>query len=163
VKREQSLERLDVAWQDFVRAHTGLSEAEYLAPGVTGNWSVRDILAHVTTWEEEALKHLPSILRGETPPRYATTYGGIDAFNARTTEAKKHLSLAQVLEEMNEVHAHLVRYLESVPESQFQGSRFRKRLRLDTYGHYPKHTAAIRRWRDAGQPGPEPKRFTASH
>ena len=30
--------------------------------GVTGSWSVKDIIAHVTTWEEEALKHLPLIL-----------------------------------------------------------------------------------------------------
>jgi hypothetical protein len=28
-------------------------------------------------------------------------------------------------------------------------ARFRRRLRLDTYGHYPKHTEAIRKWREA--------------
>jgi hypothetical protein len=35
-----------------------------------GEWSVKDILAHVTTWEEEALKYLPLILTGGRPPRY---------------------------------------------------------------------------------------------
>ena len=30
-------------------------------------------------------------------------------------------------------------------------TRFRRRLRLDTYGHYPKHAEAIRRWREQRQ------------
>ena len=37
-------------------------------PGVVGNWSVKDVLAHVTTWEEEAQKYLPAILEGRRPP-----------------------------------------------------------------------------------------------
>ena len=53
----------------FNESYAGLSDVELMEPGVTGAWSVRDILAHVTTWEEEALKHLPLILKGGTPPR----------------------------------------------------------------------------------------------
>jgi hypothetical protein len=35
-----------------------------------------------------------------------------------------------------------------VPENQLtHETRYRRRLRLDTYDHYPKHTGAIRRWR----------------
>ena len=56
--RERLLKRLDAAWTDFTSAYAGLSDAELLAPGVTKVWSVRDIIAHVTTWEEEAVKHL---------------------------------------------------------------------------------------------------------
>ena len=67
-----------------------------MEPGVTGAWSVRDTLAHVTSWEEEALKHLPLILKGGTPPRYSVHHGGIDAFNARMTEQKRNLSLSEV-------------------------------------------------------------------
>ena len=33
-------------------------DGELLEPGVTGAWSVRDIIAHVTTRDEEALGHL---------------------------------------------------------------------------------------------------------
>ena len=49
---------------------------------MAGGWSIKDIIAHVTTWEGEALTHLPRILAGEKSPRYSVTYGGIDAFNA---------------------------------------------------------------------------------
>lgn len=118
-------------------------------PGVTGAWSVKDILAHVTTWEEEALKHLPLIVRGEKPPRYSAAYGGINAFNALMTGRKKHLSLAEVLSQLEETHRRLVAFIESAPDDQLSSAtRFRRRLRLDTYSHYAKHAEAIRKWRE---------------
>jgi hypothetical protein len=46
------------------------------------------------------------------------------------------------------VHLSVIGLVERAPEDQLGSeSRFRRRLRLDTYGHYPKHAAAIRRWR----------------
>jgi hypothetical protein len=144
------LGRLDKAWAGFRDSYAGLSKRELLKSGVTGRWSVRDIIAHVTTWEEEALKHLPLLLRGGKPPRYSENYGGIDAFNARMTVEKQGLSLSQVLQVQDAVHRRLVAFIESVPDDQLGSkTRFRHRLRLDTYSHYMKHAAAIRRWRGA--------------
>jgi hypothetical protein len=149
VDREQLLKRLDQAWEGFKRSYAGLADAELLEPGVTGAWSIRDIIAHVTWWEEEALTHLPLILTGGRPPRYSVTYGGIDAFNARMTEQRKDWPLADVLRQQDDVHCRLIAFIESVPDAQATGdTRFRRRLRLDTYGHYPKHARAIRIWRE---------------
>lgn len=142
------LKRLDEAWNAFRESYAGLSDTELMEPGVTGAWSVRDILAHVTTWEEEALEYLPLILEGGTPPRYRATYGGIDAFNALMTERKKRLPLPEVMRQMDEVHRRLVDLVQGAPEDQFtRETRFRRRLRLDTYHHYPPHAEAIRAWR----------------
>lgn len=119
-----------------------------MGPGVTGEWSVRDILAHVTTWEQESLKHLPTILEGGNPPRYSVTHGGINAFNRIMTEQKRGLRLADVRGELEQTHRRLIGFIESVPETQFRtDTPFRRRLRLDTYSHYPKHAEAIRTWR----------------
>jgi hypothetical protein len=147
--RHELLRRLDDAWQAFKESYAGLSEAALLEPGVTGAWSVKDLIAHVTWWEEEALTHLPLILAGGRPPRYSVTYGGIDAFNAKMTELKRGLSLAEVLRQRDEIHHRLIALVRSAPEIQVTGeTRFRRRLRLDTYGHYPKHARAIRAWRE---------------
>jgi hypothetical protein len=147
-RRARLLERLDDAWSAFNESYAGLSDAELLEPGVTGAWSVRDIIAHVTTWEDEALKHLPLILRGGTPPRYSIQYGGLDAFNARMTEAKAGLSLSEVRAQAVETHRRLVDLIERTPDDQLRaGTRARRRLRLDTHGHYPLHAASIREWR----------------
>ncbi len=147
--RKRLLERLEKAWSDFRSCYEGLSEADLLRPGVSGAWSVRDVIAHVTWWEEQALEHLPAILEGRTPPRYSVAYGGIDAFNAIMTERTKGLSLAEVFERQHHTHSRLLRFLEQVPEEHLaREGRFRRRLRLDTYGHYAKHARAIRAWRE---------------
>ena len=146
--RRELLKRLDTAWVEFNESYAGLSAAQLMEAGVTGAWSVRDILAHVTTWEEEALKHLPLILKGGTPPRYSARYGGIDAFNAHTMEQKRSLSLSEVREQLTATHGRLVDFIQSAPEHRLIGdTRFRRRLRLDTYSHYPIHGEAIRQWR----------------
>ena len=144
------LDKLNAAWNAFQESYAGLSDEELLIPGVTGEWSVRDLIAHVTWWDEEALTHLPLILDGGRPPRYSVTYGGIDAFNSLMTERKRDLSLAEVRDELEQTHRRLVDYLQSLPsERVLANERFKRRLRLDTYGHYPIHTADILAWRES--------------
>jgi uncharacterized protein (TIGR03083 family) len=148
LKRQQLLTRLEDAWAALQQSYAGLSDAQMTTPGVAGEWSVKDILAHVATWEEEALKYLPLIIEGGRPPRYVS-YGGIDAFNAQMTASKRGLSLADILRRLEDTHRQLIAYLHGVPEEHFTSeTRFRHRLRLDTYSHYPLHTRMIRAWRE---------------
>src|SRR3989441_12123377 len=129
--RGQLRKRLAQAWEAFEQSYAGLAEAELLEPGVTGAWSIKDIIAHVTWWEEEALRHLPPILAGGKPPRYSVTYGGIDAFNARMTEQRKHLALAEGLRQQADVHRRLMALIESAPPGPGSGeTRVRRRPRL---------------------------------
>jgi hypothetical protein len=151
LNRPTLLRRIHDAWEALQQSYAGLSDARLTEPGVAGDWSVRDILAHVTTWEEESLKYLPLIIEGGRPPKYAR-YGGIDAFNAMMTEQKRGLSLADVQQQMRDVHDKLIDFLQGVPEEQFlRETRFRRRLRLDTYRHYGEHARMIGQWR-AKQP-----------
>ena len=152
--KQQLLRRLDKAWLAFKDSYAGLSESDVLEPGVTKAWSVRDIIAHVTTWEEEALKHLPAILEGRRPPLYSVTYGGIDAFNALMTTKKASLSLGEVHRQQEEIHRQVIDTVVRTSDAQLASeTRYRRRLRLDTYGHYPKHSEAIRRWRARREEG----------
>lgn len=149
MNKQQLLRRLDRVWEALKESYAGLSECDLIRAGVMGDWSIKDIIAHVTWWEEEALKNLPILLRGEKPPRYSVLYGGIDAFNALMTEQKKDLSLSEVLRQRDDTHSRLIDFIQRVPENQCnRETRFRHRLRLDTYGHYAKHAEAIWRWRE---------------
>jgi len=148
MKKDQLFQKLEQAWTALQESYTGLSEAQLTEPGVMGEWSVKDILAHVTTWEEEALKYLPVILTGGRPLRYIQ-FGGIDAFNAQMAEQKRGMELSKILKQLEETHCRLLDYLQSVPEEHYtRESPFRHRLRLDTYSHYPQHARAIHEWRE---------------
>ena len=150
MKRDQLAKRLETRWRELYDAVRGLSEDALLEPGVVGHWSIRDVLAHVTTWEEEVLKALPIILDGDPLPRYSTLYGGIDAFNAQAHERKEGFTLDQVLDELKETHQRLLSFLNSVPDAAFaRENRFLRRLRQDTYAHYREHARQIHSWRQA--------------
>ena len=147
--RSQLLKRLDRAWEALKASYAGLSDAELLEPGVTGAWSLKDIIAHVTCWEHEALTYLPLILAGGRPPKYSVKYGGIDAFNAQMTDQTRELSLSEVLRQRDDTHGRLIELIETVPVEQIaRETRFRRRLRLDSYSHYPGHAEEIRVWRE---------------
>jgi hypothetical protein len=149
MKKQQLLDKLEQAWTDLIQSYAGLSDEQLTRPGVTGGWSVKDILAHVTTWEEEALKYLPSILLGEKPPRYKDLYGGIDSFNAYMSAKKQALPLSDILSQLNDTHRRLIDLIQSAPDDQIATETpFRRRVRLDTYSHYPIHSSAIRAWRE---------------
>ena len=148
MKKQHLLDTLDKAWQQFKESYRGLTDAQISQPGVIGEWSVKDIIGHVTTWEEEALKALALILQGQRLPRYKDLYGGLNAFNALMTEKKRLLSLSEILKQSEITHQKLVAYISSAPDEMFTTeTRFRRRIRLDTYSHYPEHTKAILAWR----------------
>jgi len=75
-------------------------------------------------------------------------YGGIDAYNAMMAERKRDVPLSDVLAQQHDTHRRLIDFIQGLSDDQFtRETRFRRRLRLDTYGHYPIHTNAIGEWR----------------
>jgi hypothetical protein len=148
MKKPQVITKIEQSWTDFKESYAGLPAERMLEAGASGEWSVKDIVAHVSAWEGEALKYLPVVLDGKRPPRYSVLYGGIDAFNAQTASQARQLSLDEVIRQSDETHTRLIAYLQDAPEEEFASeTRFRRRIRLDTYSHYPIHTQAIREWR----------------
>jgi hypothetical protein len=145
MKREELLARIEGRYREFAQSYAGLTAAQMCEPRAAGEWSVKDIIGHVATWEEESLKALPLVAKGlRTPP-----YGGIDRFNAEQAARKRDMTLDAVLAQAEETHCRLLAYVLSVPESLIESeTRFRHRLRMDTYGHYPHHTQAVRAWRE---------------
>ena len=145
---QQLLNRLDKAWTELNVSFSGLTDTQMTTAGVIGDWSVKDILAHIIAWEEEALKYLPLIAQGKRPLRYSVTYGGIDAFNTLVVEKNKEKPMPEVLSQLHETHDRLLEYIRSAPDEQItRETSFRRRLRLDTYSHYPEHTKSIKQWR----------------
>lgn len=146
MSKESVLELIQQEWAGLVKAVEGLPDTDLLEPNVVGVWSIRDTLAHITTWEEETLKALPVIMKDQPLPRYSQS-GGIDGFNAREWEKKHNLSLHQVKENLSATHQRLMTFLETVPKSYFaSGTRFVRRLKWDTWNHYSEHSKQIVAW-----------------
>ena len=147
MKKERLLTKIEDNWMTFIESFAGLTDDMLIESGAVGQWSVRDVLVHISTWEEEAIKASTLIIDGKPVPLYRT-FGGIDAFNAREQERKRHFSLEQVKDELAATHQRLLQKLTETPESTFSlNKRLDKRLRYDTYGHYREHADQIIKWR----------------
>ncbi len=73
--------QLDDARERLVNSYAGLSEQEMVEPGVAGDWSVRDILAHIAVWDREQTSAYRAMLQGERPYFLDIDMDGVEAFN----------------------------------------------------------------------------------
>ena len=148
MNREQLLRRVDGEWRRFMEACERLSTEVCQQPGVVEQWSVKDLISHVATWEQESVAALSTISEGRRVPLYAT-YGGIDAFNDRKWRQYRELSCEEATARASDAHRRLMAFLAEIPECHFAGEgRFRRRLRQDTYGHNPEHFQQVATWRE---------------
>src|SRR3990172_10171718 len=68
---------------------------------IYGDWTVKDVLAHIAAWDRELARGVDELLTGQLPTfvRYATRAGEA-AFNARAVEASRALPFPAVLAEL---------------------------------------------------------------
>jgi len=141
--KERALNVVEARWGELLSLVQRVPRRHMEEPGAVGIWSVKDLLGHITTWEEECIKAITRHLEGKRPVRY----GSIDAFNARQAAAKKDLPLVDIVERLHEGHARLVSFLKGLPEECFDSrTTTRKRMRLDVYAHYQLHAEDLARW-----------------
>lgn len=92
---------MEEAFQDI------LPERE-ICPG----WTVRDVLAHITGWDQVALKALQSFQMGGSP--FLIEPLDIDGWNEKFVQQRKDMSLEQVKEEFRQVRSALVEQVRSL-------------------------------------------------
>ncbi len=129
-----------------------LTHPQMLLPGVDGEWSVKDTLAHISTWERWMIRWTNSLLRGEKPD--TPDPWDIDRMNAETYARVKELSLATVLEEFRQSYWDSLALAESLKEEQLQTvytdtwpmGPLRLGVAANTCFHYKEHRTDIQKW-----------------
>src|SRR5258708_15243497 len=82
-----------------------LSEAEMLQPRTQDRWSVKDVLAHLMTCDEETLRRFRLIARGQGDRiRWFESMADADRFNARSVAAARRLPVPSVFRRMARAH-----------------------------------------------------------
>lgn len=93
-----------------------LPEREILRPRTQDRWSVKDVLAHLMSCDEETVRRLRLIARGQGDRIYwFESMADADRFNAKSVARARRLGLRAVLRRMARVRADLIRRLERLP------------------------------------------------
>lgn len=86
-------------------------------PGVNGQWSMKDMVAHLTGWQPKLIADMQAAQRGEPepPPPWPTHLQTEDEVNAWIYERNRERSVSEVLDESRRVFQQLLAVIESLP------------------------------------------------
>lgn len=97
-------------FDNFLNAIGGLTEQDCIAVAISGEWSVRELLAHVLVWDEyvwEVIKRWPEIDQSRLD-HWSDPTDDVGALNARMLDAKADLSMIDLLDGLATFHRRIV-------------------------------------------------------
>ena len=100
--RRRLMNRLERVRESLLTSIEGLDERLATGATVFGNWTVKDVIAHVISWGDELRSEIHEILI-DPAPRYSYVIPSdrdYDAWNQSTVAANKALSLREMLAEL---------------------------------------------------------------
>jgi uncharacterized protein (TIGR03083 family) len=147
---------LDESRKRLTAVIEGLSEEEMQLPTLAGEWSVKDVLIHLTMWEAELIKLLWQTSQGMRPNTAHFSKDSIDDINANWFEANLARSLDRVMEDFHGVRRQTLRRLENFTDDELndterfpwlKGLSLGEKIARSTYKHEAEHEQQIKIWR----------------
>ena len=159
--KAQMIDRIKNSRAPLDRLIAQMTDEQMLQPGVENKSSVKDLLAHITTWEQHLVRGLAAAVKDRVPQVYVIDPsepwepGGLDAVNELIFTRNAQLPLQQVL---SGFHSSLQDVLQAVdalsdhdlfdPQglAQVLGESTERVIGSDTFYHYPEHIQSISAW-----------------
>jgi hypothetical protein len=153
--KEELLQRIEAGWTRLQRSLDGLTEEQMHTPGVVEEWTIKDVLAHITAWQTRLITAMFKVGKGFTPE---TIEGGrtVDQMNAMWYREMKDRPFEQVWDDLELSYDQLLRRLEDFSEKDLfdprrykwmKGQPFERYIAGDSYEHYEEHAEQIEKWK----------------
>lgn len=116
--KSELLNRLREEYQQWEALLDQIGMVRMGQPGVSGYWSMKDLIAHLTDWDRWLVARLQAAQRSEpepTPPWPANLQTD-DEINAWIYESNHRRSVREVLGESREVFQQLLAAIEGLPD-----------------------------------------------
>lgn len=155
--REELIERLETSRDALQDVLDRLDDSQYLVPGVSGERSVKDLLAHLVMWEAQLITLLFRTEQGRKPQTAHFSAEPRAALNARWHADHRERSLEAVLEDFEGIRAQTIRRIEALSAADLAnpkrhawsgGRPLWEWILRDTVEHEAEHRAEIERWLD---------------
>lgn len=141
-----------------LQAIDGFPETEWETPGACGVWSVKDIIAHLASYEEVLVDILSGFVGRHPTPCLDKFIELGGQFNDIEVERRKGRTVREILDEFNDTHAQVMALAKQMSLEQFRHTGtlpwYGMEYSLDDvlvymyYGHKREHSAQIAAFRD---------------
>ena len=155
---QELLDDLAAARDEFLAAVADIDPGLRITPGLVGDWSARDLLAHVGYWSGHAAESLHRAEQGELH-EFGRDDLSVDERNEVVTKVARETDYATVASrEQGAYEAFAARLAAVDPEAlsdrDADGDTLEEVIGFDGAGHYREHTLDIRAWFD-GKDAPD--------
>ncbi len=154
LKRTELLTQLIRVRADLQALLDDLGETHLVTPGAHGDWSVRDVLSHLTAWEVDVLTNLGRVKRGAKPGTTQWTKATIQKQNEAWHAEMRDRSLHRVLADFDGARKQTLRVLEGMSDQEaaqpapwLQGRSLADYVATMTVDHEREHLEHLRHWR----------------
>jgi hypothetical protein len=137
---------LEQAHKELLAAIDGLTLEQMVMP-VFADWSVKDILAHIVSWEEHTLLDFQRLTRGHMPALASFKQEDLDNWNALVMSLRRNFPLDQVMHELEANRKATIAALDVLPGERLAQGQFARIWATITAGHDHEHAEHIRSWR----------------
>ena len=155
-RRDALIERIEGVrdrWRGLV-AEVGPDRLE--EPGAMGDWTFKDVAAHLTAWRRRTVDRLEAAARGEPEPapRWPADLGSEedDPINAWIHDQTKDRPASELLAEADDIYREFVAAVRALPigavtdPARFPWLGGEALADVDFGGHLAEHEPDIRRW-----------------
>jgi hypothetical protein len=148
-RKSELMREEDQGWSELRTALQTLKPEQMIKPGLTEDWSVKDLVGHLASWWAEANAELERMRFGT----FRLERLDIDEINRRFYEANRDLDLETVLAEFFASRNRALDALWRLPELTAQAEEW---FRESGAQHYREHLSDFRRFVESvtAPPGP---------
>jgi hypothetical protein len=155
--QQQALRRMVATRRATLRFLPRLSPEEMRRPRTQDRWSVKDVLGHLMTCDEETTRRFRLIARGQGDRiHWFESMADADRFNARSVAGARRLSIPAVLRRMERAHAALLESFRGLPPESLRDPSHAypvtEWLPAPGWNHEREHLGEIKSWWRSSRP-----------
>jgi hypothetical protein len=145
-------------YSGFKELLSGLAPEDFLHPGVNGDWTVKDVLAHIQVHEERMIAWISKRIGGSLPSEfqpYDMPEDALAVVNERIYQENRARELDEVEAAFAQAHRAALALVDAAAEADlFDAARYHLNggealwaaVAANTYEHYEEHGRDIRAW-----------------
>ena len=118
MKKSELVDWLQAEYQQWEALLAQIGPARMDQPGVAGEWSIKDLVAHLTGWQPRLIARIQAAQHGEPepPPPWPAHLQTDDDINAWIYAANQGRARRAVLDESQQVFQQLIAVIEGLPD-----------------------------------------------
>jgi hypothetical protein len=146
MKNEELVGRVNEVHRRVTNALDGLTERQALRVGLNAQWSVKDLLAHLTSWKERGVAELVRIENGTWQPQ-KMDMEAVHRFNAEAVNERRARSMAVVRADFERAHDEMLRLIAALPDELEESAPAFRVVNGAGIRHVAHHAAQLVEWK----------------